>query len=176
MAKYRFNIKKIKEEKKLGFLYHEIFKKIVEFSRKYPKLTFTILPNVEITPQKAFALGALYMAIFLLGNDKKEISDEDIHKMSEFLERMETNVMLYEMVNEGYVDIVVKNGNFAFVVTEKGKKRVERIVENEEVFEVIQILSAIMLGMLKSLKDDKRVRKISSEIIKQKKTVMNMNF
>jgi len=133
MAKYRFNIRKMKEEKKLGFLYHEIFKKTAEFSRKYPKLTFTILPNIsELSPQRAFTLGALYMAIFILGNNKKELSDEEVDKLDEFLANLEIDVSLYELVDKGYLEILVKDGSFSFVITKDGSRVAEELLKTDD--------------------------------------------
>ena len=152
MAKYRFNIRKMKEEKKLGFLYHEIFKKTAEFSRKYPKLTFTILPLPgNLTPQRAFALGALYMAIFILGNNKKELSDEEVEELEKFLMSMEINVSLYELVDRGDLEILVKDGNFAFVISEKGKKTAEDLAKTDE--GALQLFQFLYNEIFEKLKD-----------------------
>ena len=152
MSKYEFNIKKIKEEKKLGFLYHEIFKKTAEFSRKYPKLTFTILPlPSNLTPERAFALGALYMAIFILGNNKKELSDKEVKELEKFLMSMEINVSLYELVERGDLEILVKDANFAFVISEKGKKTVEDLTKTDE--GALQLFQFLYNEMFEKLKD-----------------------
>jgi hypothetical protein len=132
---YMFNREKIKKDKRLGFLYHDIFKKTVEFARNYPKLTFLILPSVEgYPPERAFALGALYMAIFLVGKNRKEISQQEVDKLEDFLNEMEISITMFELAQDKKFEIGVdeKTGEFTFKVTEKGKEEAEKYLKTDE--------------------------------------------
>jgi hypothetical protein len=133
--RYIFKKDRIKKDKKLGFLYHDIFRKAVNFAKDYPKLTFLIFPSLEnYPPERAFSLGALYMAMFLVGKKREEITQGEVDKLEDFLNEMEISVTMFELAQSGEFEIGVdeKTGDFAFKVTEKGKKKAEEYLKTDE--------------------------------------------
>jgi hypothetical protein len=172
--RYIFKKDRIKNDKKLGFLYHDIFKKAVNFAKDYPKLTFLILPSLEnYPPERAFSLGALYMAMFLLGKDRGEITQEEVEKLDDFLSEMEIDVTMFEIAQNGEVEVGFdkKTGNFTFKLTEKGKRKAEEYLKTD-----VGVLFLFELKYNKLISEGEEPHTAIIKIAKEFKERFNINI